>query len=220
MTTAFVLLVLGALAALLFSVRALQVRRVVSSEMARKLVHVAMGFIGFPLPWFFANAGPVWLLAAAAVVALAVVRFIPAATCRLGAVLGGTGRVSLGEFYYPLGVAVAFTLAGGNRAAYCAAVGVLAFADTAGALVGKRWGSHRFKLRGGTKSCEGSGAVLATSPVWVAAMLVFVGGASLNVALSRGLLVAAAAAAVEAVSSHGLDNLFLPIVVVELTRLG
>jgi len=94
-----------------------------------------------------------------------------------------------------------------------AAVGYLVsgWGDAAGEPVGARWGRHRYKVRAlwgvaCTRSLEGSLGVFIAS--WVAA---FVG---LQIALvawppaiAISLATAGAAALVEAVSSHGLDNL-------------
>jgi phytol kinase len=88
---------------------------------------------------------------------------------------------------------------------------VSGWGDAAGEPVGARWGRHRYKVRAlwgvaCTRSLEGSLGVFIAS--WVAA---FVG---LQIALvawppaiAISLATAGAAALVEAVSSHGLDNL-------------
>jgi phytol kinase len=217
-TAAYLLFVLAALSLLLFGIRALQSRAFVSAEGSRKLVHVGMGLIAFPLPWCFPSAAPVWLIAAAAALALIVVRFVPGANRRFGAVLGATGRLSFGEFYFPAGIAVTFMLGHENHAAWCSAVGVLAFADTAGALAGGRFGQLKYAIRGNHKSIEGSIAVLLTALVWITLMLVFMTDQSLSSALLGATMVASAAMVIEAVSWRGLDNLLLPIVAVSLVK--
>ena len=214
----FMAMVLGALAGLMAGARALQAGGRVAPETARKIVHIGMGVVSLFLPWIFVGAGPVWMLALLSAAGLVGVRLIPGAMRRLGGVLYGVGRFSLGEIYFPLGVALAFTLARENRAAFCGAVGVLAFADSAGAMVGSRWGRRRYALRGHVKSIEGSAAVLVTSILWTTLSLAVLGGGSWMSAVAGGLLIGAAATVIEAVAGHGLDNLLLPLAVVGLMK--
>jgi phytol kinase len=210
--------VIAALGGLMLCVRSLQARKFVGPEIGRKLVHVGMGLIALPFPWIFRDSYPVWLLAALAIALLGAVRLMPAVASRFGEVLGGVDRASLGEVFFPLGVAIAFTLAHGDAAAFCAAVGVLAFADTAGALVGTRWGRLRYSFFGHKKSIEGSTAVFVVSVACVAIASTTLGAKTRNAGLASGLLVGLVAAVVEAISSYGLDNLLLPAVVVELLK--
>jgi len=219
MTTAwFAILVVAALGLLFGVVDALQRRGRMGAEAGRKTVHIGMGFIGVLLPWFFRSPGPVWLLCALAAAFLGSVRMVPAVGRRLGKVLGGVERTTYGDMFYPLGVAAAFTLSG-EKAAFCAAVGTLAFGDTAGAIVGPRWGRLRYAFLGCRKSLEGSCAVLLTCAVWTGCAMAFLGGASLPSAAAGAVLVSTAAALIEAASWCGLDNLLLPVAVVWLVRI-
>jgi phytol kinase len=210
--------VIGALCLFILGVRALQARRHVGSEFGRKLVHGGMGVIAVSFPWIFMDSRPVWFLAIVSIAILGTIRYVPSVARRFGSVLGGVDRASLGDVLFPLGLASAFTLAHGDKAAFCAAAGVLALGDTAGALVGVRWGRTRFSIAGTTKSVEGSIAVLAVSFLCVTLAFAALGTTALAVSIAAGLIVGLAAALVEAVSSYGLDNFLLPITVVELMR--
>lgn len=205
-------LVIGLLAALMGAVRALQQRDTIDAEVARKLVHMGMGTVCLAFPWIFADARAVWALAGIAVASLLAVRLVPALRARFGAVLGGVNRVSWGELYFPCAVALVFTLAEGDRAAFCAPVAILTFADAAGALVGQRWGRRRYAAVESTKSLEGSLAVFAVTWICAAVVLVLMGGVTLERALLVGVVMAVFAALVEAVSWRGLDNLSVPLV--------
>lgn len=211
-------IILGALGGLMLGVRSLQSRARIGPEVARKFVHLGMGTISIFLPWLFASPGLVWALALIATAGLAGVRFSPAVGRHLGGVLGGVNRTSWGEIYFPLGVALSFSLAQTNRAAYCAAIGVLTFADSAGALIGGRYGRLRYSVHGDAKSIEGSTAVLIASVLCTSPALIWLGGESWKSAFTGGLLVGAAATVVEAASGRGLDNLLLPLAVVGLIR--
>jgi phytol kinase len=177
-----------------------------------------MGIIALPFPWIFRDSRPVWVLAGLSIGILCSVRLVPNLAGRFGGVLGGVGRTSLGDLFFPVGMAGAFTLAHGNAAAFCAAAGVLAFADTAGALVGTRWGRLHYSLFGNQKSLEGSAGVFLVASIWVAAVPVALGTKALVPNLAAGLFTGLIATLAEALSIWGLDNLLLPIVVVTLMR--
>jgi phytol kinase len=215
----FMAAILAALGALLLGARALQARDWIAAETARKLVHLGMGVISLFVPSIFTSAWLVWLIALLCGAALAVVRLVPGAAAQFGGALYSVGRFSLGEIYYPLGVALAFTLARGDRAAFCGAVGVLGFADSAGAIVGARWGRRRYTVRSHPKSIEGSSAVFLTSILCIMLALVILGGESWVSAFAGGLVVGAAATVVEAIAGMGLDNLLLPVVVVGMMKI-
>jgi phytol kinase len=210
--------ILGCLGGLMLGVRALQSRGGVGAETGRKLVHLGMGTISLFLPWLFRSPGLVWALALTTATGLVGVRILPAVAQHLGGVLGGVNRASLGEIYFPLGVALSFALAHTNRAAYCAAIGALTFADSAGALIGGRYGRSRYSARSDAKSIEGSTAVLVASVLCATLALIWPGGESWTSALAGGLLIGAAATVVEAIAGRGLDNLLLPLAVVGLIK--
>ncbi|MEX1182188.1 MAG: hypothetical protein WEF86_03065 [Gemmatimonadota bacterium] len=92
---------------------------------------------------------------------------------------------------------------------------VVAWGDAVGEPVGTRWGRHRYRVPSlagvpATRSLEGSAAVLGAS-----ATAAFLALLALNVAagaaFAAALLIGAAAAGVEAVSNHGLDNLTMQV---------
>jgi phytol kinase len=91
---------------------------------------------------------------------------------------------------------------------------VTGWGDAVGEPVGTRWGKHRFtvpSLAGvpATRSLEGSGAVFLMSFAASALTTTLLGHG--DQALLVGLACAAAAVVVEAVSSHGLDNLTVQV---------
>ena len=106
--------VLVALGALMLAVRTAQRRVGMNPELARKTVHVGMGLICRSFPWLFRSALPVWTLAGIAVLALGLVRLLPALKGQFGEVLGGVQRRSWGEILFPVSVAFIFWLARGD----------------------------------------------------------------------------------------------------------
>lgn len=118
-------------------------------------------------------------------------------------------------------VPLATTAVGGLASALLAGpfaiVGYLAagWGDAVGEPVGARWGRHPYSVPSlagvaATRTLEGSAAVFAVASVASGVGLATMGlGAS---ALWAGPLCGAAAAGVEAVSNHGLDNLTVQVV--------
>lgn len=133
---------------------------------------------------------------------------------------------TLGTVYF----AVALTLLSGllwrpqgpidRVPAVVAGVMALTWGDALAALVGRRFGRHRYRVWGSVRSWEGSLAMLLVSAVVVYVVLALLPGSTLSpaappVAPSRALLGALIGAGVatlaEAVTPHGADNLSVPI---------
>lgn len=98
---------------------------------------------------------------------------------------------------------------------------VMGWGDAAGEPVGVRWGRNRYRVSSlagvrVTRSVEGSLAVLVLG-LAAAAVVLLVMGFPPAVALAVGAACGVAAALVEAVSSHGLDNLTVQLVAAALS---
>jgi len=92
---------------------------------------------------------------------------------------------------------------------------VAGWGDAVGEPVGTRWGRHRYRVPSlagvaASRSLEGSAAVFLLSTLAAGAVLLSWGHAPLT-ALGVGLVCGLAGAAVEAVSTHGLDNLTVQV---------
>jgi phytol kinase len=183
----------------------------ISPELSRKAVHIGMGFICLSFPWTFREAWPVMLLAFLSVIGLTAARFAPRLQKEVGGVLGGVGRESLGEFYFPIAVATVFLLAKGDALLYVIPILTLTVADSVGALVGVRYGSARYQTDEGFKSMEGSLAFFVAAFLSThIPLLLFtqVGRAeTLLISLTAGFLVML----FEAIAWRGRDNLIIPI---------
>lgn len=105
---------------------------------------------------------------------------------------------------------------------YIAAAGTMAmtWGDSMAAIIGKRFGRHRYHVAGGTRSWEGSVAMFVAAVVAMFLTLVLVPGSALGPLtppLATGVAVAAAltgalvAAVAEAFSPAGMDNLSVPL---------
>ncbi len=181
-------------------------RKLLQPEQVRKVVHIGTGNV-ILLAWWLQI--PTALIVAASVlfslVALLSYRFpiLPG--------INSVGRHSFGTFFYAVSIGVLaawfwpdlphFTVLG---------ILVMTWGDGLAALVGQRWGQHRYKLADIPKSWEGSGAMALVSGVISTLILFGVYGATWQVA-AIALVVAIAAAVLEAFSKYGVDNLTVPL---------
>lgn len=202
---AVVILLIASMAALSAMAR----RGGASSEAARKLLHVEMGLVTLGFPWLFAAPWPVALLAAVSIAWFRALRQFPWLAARFGTVLE-VRRSTHGEAWFACGVLLAFLASAGDRSAYCIAILVLTFADSAAAFVGTRWGRTRRLIGGARKSLAGSGAFFAVAFVMVSLVLAAIGAGEWDAVFRAAMLVALATTLVEALLGRGLDNLFIP----------
>jgi phytol kinase len=194
-------IVLSALAILIAGVH----RWIPSSEWSRKAVHLSMGTICLFFPFLFEEAWTVDLLAGLAILSLWILK---RSLSPLSSVLQSVGRLSFGEFLFPLSVAIVFRLSNEMPYAYFTSIGILSYADAAGALIGKRFGRHFYRTPGGHKSIEGSLTVFIVSFV-ISWMSLYHLDSSKRVAIS--FIVACGATLIEGILTIGLDNLLLPL---------
>ncbi len=113
-------------------------------------------------------------------------------------------RTTYGEFFFVAGVMVtSWLFLPLQPIAFQVGMLVLAIADPAAALIGKRFGIHRYVLRGDSLSYEGSGIFfISTTVIFFCAGLTFA-NAMLGAVLLTGI---------EAIAPVGSDNFFLPLV--------
>lgn len=202
--------VLGVLVALLAGLRLWQQRRAPHSETVRKVLHIVMGGVAVALPWIFASPLPVVVLCSLATGMMLAVRLVPGLRRRAGNVVCGVERESWGDVYFPMAVGVTFVAARGEKLLYVVPMLTMALADATAALIGLRYGAHRYRATEGRKSAEGSLAFFV-----VAAVSVFVPLMVGEVEWRKGLLISVTLGllvmALEAIAWRGLDNLFVPL---------
>ena len=131
-----------------------------------------------------------------------------------------------GTVYFALAITVLFGLfwrpqGPTDRAAVATAAAMaLTWGDALAALVGQRYGSHRYKVCRSTRSWEGSAAMLIATALAIFLVLTRLPGSSLSplgqpvstvAALAAALLGALAATVAEAIAPHGSDNLSVPL---------
>lgn len=198
------LLVTALYAALFAAMELWRRRRPVAAEITRKGVHVGGGMIALALPALFDTHWPVLVLGSLLTAALLAARrrsLLPAVQM--------VERSTVGEILYPTAIYLAFLSSALTAAPhrYVMAILILALGDGAAGLVGERFGRHRYRVAGGAKSLEGSATFLAVvAAIVTTTLIISVDDAPLH-ALLVGLVVGLVAAGIEAISTHGLDNI-------------
>lgn len=209
---AAVLAALAALAATVGALKLVERRWRPHPELLRKAVHVGMGLVVLTFPWLFDQALPVVTLAALAAAGLVLLRLVPRLRDGPGTVLAGVGRTSLGEVYYPLAVAVLFTLTLDQDALlFVVPMLLLTLADAAAALIGRRYATVCYQSGDGTKSAEGSVAFFMVAFLSVHVPVLLFSDASRLEALLVAAILALLVMLLECAAWHGLDNLLIPL---------
>lgn len=183
-------------------------RRGLGRDYSRKIVHVGIGsWVG---PTYLLYEHRLW---AALPPLLFVV--VNALSYRYGLLRSIEGEErNIGTLLYPVSVALAIAGFWGPELAPIglSAILVLAWGDAAASLVGRRWGTHRYRVGLQHRSYEGSLAMLVVSFAAVVAAYALLADVAPSV-LVGAALAAIAATVIEARSVWGLDNLFVPAAV-------
>ncbi len=202
---------LGALVILLVGLKALEKRGRLHPESLRKGVHVGMGLVVLPLPWIFDRVWPVIVLAALACGALVATRSIRSLRGGIGTVLGGVGRDSLGEIYFPIAVTVLFVLSQGDWLLYVVPILMLTLADAVAALVEVRYGLFQYQTSEGKKSLEGSLAFFLVAFFSAHLPLLLLTDTGRAEAVLIASILALLVMMLEFIAWRGLDNLLIPL---------
>lgn len=181
-------------------------------ESARKFVHAASGTWAALWPAFIDLRSIAVIAAMMAVGAVLLRRFKPFQS------VYSIRRLSVGEVLIGGGLA-ASALFAESGAVFASAVLIIAWSDSAAALVGLKYGKKRsFRVLSSRKSLVGSGAFFASTVVIMMTFLYYQLGSALfdsPAAFLGGLLIAAVVSfgltIVELTGVYGIDNLTIPL---------
>jgi phytol kinase len=190
-------------------------------QLTRKLIHIGAGMWVFGILVLFDR----WQIGILPFITFIGLNYLFYRYRLLGAM--DTQDSSPGTIYFAVSVTLLFGLLwrpeGPVDRAPIAAAGVMAmtWGDALAALVGRRFGRHRYKVGQSERSWEGSAVmfVASTAAMFLALMLLpgsLLSPLAIPVGVGQALVAAIAGAAcatlVEAVSPHGTDNLSVPLV--------
>lgn len=175
-------------------------------EAVRKVIHIGTGNV-ILLAWWFQI--PSWVGIAASILFSAVTLLSYRVT--LLPSLNSVGRKSLGTFFYAVSIGILIALFWQQQPQY-AVLGILVmtWGDGLAALVGQRWGQHRYKLWDVEKSWEGSLTMAIASYLVSSLLLLNIQGNIWQTWVVAGAI-ALTATGLEAFSKFGIDNLTVPV---------
>jgi phytol kinase len=176
-------------------------------EITRKIVHIGTGNV-ILLAWWLQI--PDWLGITASIV-FSILTLLSYRYPVLPSV-SGIGRQSWGTFFYAVSIGILIALFWSQGLPQYAALGILVmtWGDGLAALIGKRFGKHRYQVWGIPKSWEGSLTMGVVSYVVSLAILLGTQGNSWQT-WGISLVVAMVATGLEAFSKFGIDNLTVPL---------
>ncbi|MEH2302554.1 MAG: diacylglycerol/polyprenol kinase family protein [Nostoc sp.] len=176
-------------------------------EIVRKIVHIGTGNV-ILIAWWLDIPASVGITASILASAITLLSY------RLPILPGinSVGRQSLGTFFYSVSFGILVAWFWYLQQPQYAALGILimTWGDGLAALIGQRFGTHKYKVFGTEKSWEGSLTMMLVSYLVSSLILVGTQGNSWQTWVVS-LLVAVIATALEAVSFLGIDNLTVPL---------
>jgi phytol kinase len=176
-------------------------------EIVRKIVHIGTGNV-ILLAWWLNIPASIGITASILASALTLLSY------RLPILPGinSVGRQSLGTFFYSVSFGILIACFWYLQQPQYAALGILimTWGDGLAALIGQRFGKHKYKVFGVQKSWEGSLTMTLVSYLVSSLILLGVQGNIWQIWVIS-LIVAVVATALEAFSLLGIDNLTVPL---------
>ncbi|BAQ63268.1 diacylglycerol/polyprenol kinase family protein [Geminocystis sp. NIES-3709] len=173
------------------------------SELTRKIVHIGTGNV-ILLAWWLNISKDVILLASVVASFIAIMSyFLPILPS-----VNGVGRNSLGTLFYAISIGILTALFWQNGQRQFTAIGILimSYGDGMAALIGQKWGKHKYQILGNQKSWEGS---LTMTGVSILVTVIILGFTWQNLLIAS--IVGIFATILETFSSIGIDNLTVPV---------
>ncbi|NDJ24710.1 phosphatidate cytidylyltransferase [Nostoc sp. B(2019)] len=193
----------------------------VQPDLTRKVIHIGAGMWVFGVLLLF-NHWEIGIIPFATFIGL---NYLFYRYRLVGAM--DTEDSSPGTVYFAVSVTLLFGLLwrpdGPTDNAPIAVAGIMAmtWGDALAALIGRRFGQHKYQVGNSVRSWEGSAAMFVASTTAIFLVLLLLPGSSLSplatpLGLGHAFLVALVSATfatlAEAVSPHGTDNLSVPLV--------
>lgn len=175
-------------------------------EWTRKFVHVGIGVLAAPLPWFIASP---WTVLGIAVLAVGPILWAR----RRGRLpsLFGVERASHGEVYFPIGVILLFLVGSREPVFYLISLFTLVVCDALAAVLGKAYGRHQYLVTSDRRSLEGSAVFLFSAFVGIHLPLLLMTDIERSACVLIALQLALLVTSFEAIGAGGSDNLTVPL---------
>ena len=175
-------------------------------DITRKIVHIGVGMGALVITSFFRT----WFIAIIGPLVFIVVNWVSYRANIFHGIETGERR-QFGTIFFPLSFVILVPSLWSRPTVLAASFMPLTWGDAAAAILGQRFGSHRFTLFGQASSVEGSLAMFAASFVATCfALLAF--GQPIATSALISTAVALPATFAEALSPMGIDNLTVPLI--------
>lgn len=177
------------------------------TEIIRKIVHIGTGNV-ILIAWWLNIPAFVGIYASiiASIITLLSYKFplLPG--------INSVGRQSLGTFFYAVSIGVLTAIFWPINHPEFAALGIttMAWGDGLAALIGRKFGKHKYQIFGSQKSWEGSLTVTIVSFL-ISSVILYSLINNIAIVCVISLMVALLATFLEAFSYLGVDNLTVPI---------
>ncbi|MCC5617786.1 phosphatidate cytidylyltransferase [Nostoc sp. CHAB 5836] len=193
----------------------------VKPDLTRKVIHIGAGMWVFAILRLFNN----WQIGIIPFSTFIGLNYLLYRYRIIGAM--DTQDSSPGTVYFAISVTLLFGLLWrpdgpiDNVAIAVAGIMAMTWGDALAALIGRRFGQHKYQVGNSVRSWEGSVAMFVATTVVIFLVLLLLPGSSLSplakpLSLGSALLTAVVTATfatlAEAVSPHGTDNLSVPLV--------
>jgi phytol kinase len=176
-----------------------------SAEASRKLAHLIAGVGAAALPLFLS------FFEVAVVAVLFLIGMAVSMRHQLFSTIHAVERKTHGELYFPIGILLCSLIFPSNLL-FMYGVLAIGVSDALASLVGQLYGRKKFRLFAARKTYAGSWAFFISTIVIGALLLLAFTPAPVWAIAAVSVVAAAILTLVEAASSHGLDNLFVPLV--------
>lgn len=197
---------------LLFAAEAVHRKLGVEGDTTRKAVHVGVGMWSIATLYFFTS----WKWGIVPPLTLVLVNYV-SYRYEIFKAIECSERANLGAVFFPLSFALLMGLlwrpGSSDDLGYIAVSGLMAatWGDPMAFIFGRRYGTRRYLFYGHPRTMEGTLAMFLASSIVMAPVLALMGGFDWHPAVALALIAGTAAAAVEACSLYGSDNLTVPL---------
>ncbi len=206
-----ILLVLAILALDIFILKVIEKGSNLHPELKRKLFHVSMGIVMLTFPFIFTNFVSVAILGVFGLMAMIALKNTKLKDTA-GTILYSVDRESFGEIFFIFSVVIIFYWAHGDKILYSIPILILTFADSAAALIGKRYAKTNLaQYNEDTKSLEGSFTFFVVAFMATHVPLLLFTNTGREECLLIATIVGFNVALIEMISHGGNDNLLIPL---------
>lgn len=182
------------------------------AEIRRKAFHVSVGLVALSFPALLREPASIVCALALVIAWMLAVRLVPALKARFGCVLHGADRVSWGELWFAISIALLLLSPWAHPVLYVVPLLILTLSDALAAIVGRAWPRGKWPPPVSGKSLSGSAAFCVSAFLIASISLAVATDIGVTTILMASLAVAALTTVTEAFSNRGFDNFSVPAV--------